>query len=209
MDKTAPPRQWNILLGATGSVASIKLPQIVDELNKIPGANVKVVPTAAAYFFFKDATVNARVHLDEEEWATWKKKSDPVLHIELRKWADIMVIAPLDANTLAKIAGGLCDNLLTSVLRAWDTSRPVLVCPAMNTNMWVHPFTNKHLNVLQDTFDFQVVAPISKTLACGDTGVGAMAEPETIAARVLDLLQNLENDQLADADAIPDDTELN
>ncbi|ORZ18640.1 flavo protein [Absidia repens] len=203
-----PEKQWNILLGATGSVASIKLPQIVDELNKKPGFNVKVVPTSAAYFFFKDANVNARVHLDEEEWSLWKKKSDPVLHIELRKWADIMVIAPLDANTLAKIANGLCDNLLTSVLRAWDTSRPVMVCPAMNTNMWVHPFTGKHLAVLQDTFNFKVVAPISKTLACGDTGVGAMAEPETIASRVYDLLQDMEKAQKDEDNGPPDDIDL-
>ncbi|KAI8334753.1 flavoprotein [Chlamydoabsidia padenii] len=204
----ATDRQWNILLGATGSVASIKVPQLVDELNKIPGANVKVVPTAAAYFFFKDEKVNARVHLDEEEWSTWKKKSDPILHIELRKWADIMVIAPLDANTLAKLANGLCDNLLTSIVRAWDTSRPVLVCPAMNTNMWVHPFTSKHLAVLKDTFNFKVMAPISKTLACGDTGVGAMAEPTTIATRVSDLLQELGTAQLADAGDVIDEMDL-
>ncbi|KAI8099094.1 flavoprotein [Halteromyces radiatus] len=200
-------RQWNVLLGATGSVASIKLPMIVDELNKKPGINVKVVPTAASYFFFKDAKVNATIHTDEEEWSMWKKKTDPVLHIELRKWADIMVIAPLDANTLAKIANGICDNLLTSILRAWDTNRPVLVCPAMNTNMWVHPFTSKHLSVLEDTFDFKIVAPISKTLACGDTGVGAMAEPETIAARVFELL--VEEDRVRNEDIIsPDEREL-
>lgn len=64
---------------------------------------------------------------DEEEWHSWQKKGDPVLHIELRKWADILIIAPLSANTLAKIAQGLCDNCLTSVVRAWDFSKPLLV----------------------------------------------------------------------------------
>lgn len=64
---------------------------------------------------------------DEEEWHAWKTKGDPVLHIELRKWADAFVIAPLSANSLAKIAQGLCDNCLTSVARAWDFSKPMLV----------------------------------------------------------------------------------
>lgn len=67
---------------------------------------------------------------DEEEWRAWQAKGDPVQHIELRKWADILVIAPLSANTLAKMAQGLCDNCLTSVVRAWDWSKPLLVSNA-------------------------------------------------------------------------------
>lgn len=61
---------------------------------------------------------------------------DPVLHIELRRWADVLVLAPLSANTMAKVAHGLCDNLLTSVVRAWDYAKPMIVAPAMNTYMW-------------------------------------------------------------------------
>lgn len=64
---------------------------------------------------------------DEEEWHEWQKKGDPVLHIELRKWADLLIVAPLSANTLAKLAQGLCDNCLTSVVRAWDWNKPLLV----------------------------------------------------------------------------------
>ena len=64
---------------------------------------------------------------DEEEWHVWQAKGDPVLHIDLRKWADLLVIAPLSANTLAKTAQGLCDNCLTSVVRAWDFRKPLLV----------------------------------------------------------------------------------
>jgi len=64
---------------------------------------------------------------DDDEWRQWKRVGDPVMHIELRRWADVMVIAPLSANTLAKAAGGMCDNLLTCVLRAWDWGRPLLV----------------------------------------------------------------------------------
>ncbi|ORX49909.1 flavo protein [Hesseltinella vesiculosa] len=183
-------RSWNVLLGCTGSVASIKVPLIVEELKKkIPGVNVKVVPTNASYFFFKDMAIDAPVHTDEEEWALWKKKTDPVLHIELRKWADVFVIAPLDANTLAKMANGICDNLLTCVLRAWDLDNLILLAPAMNTNMWHHPFTRKHINEVNAIYKMSVIAPTSKLLACGDVGVGAMAEPKEIAEEVFQALQ--------------------
>ncbi|KAI9025295.1 flavoprotein [Phycomyces nitens] len=183
--------QFNILIGTTGSVASIKIPELVRILKQDPRVNVKVVPTKASSFFFKEEEIDAQVHTDEEEWAIWKRKTDPVLHINLRNWADIMVIAPLDANTLAKIANGLCDNLLTCILRAWDPKKPVIVCPAMNTNMWDHPFTAKHLDVLQDILQFKVISPISKLLACGDLGIGAMEEPNLIASTVMSVL--LEN----------------
>ena len=113
---------------------------------------------------------------DEEEWRDWKQVGDPILHIELRRWADCLVIAPLSANTLAKLAQGFCDNLLTCVVRplslqnyqlchltycgissassclqvrAWDFDRPLIVAPAMNTFMWESPFTAAHLAVLR------------------------------------------------------------
>ncbi|KAG1662842.1 hypothetical protein FOA52_010633 [Chlamydomonas sp. UWO 241] len=126
---------------------------------------------------------------DADEWHSWKKVGDDVLHIELRRWADVLVIAPLSANTLAKVAGGLADNVLTCVVRAWDWgAAPMLVAPAMNTLMWSSPFTDQHLTVIT-RLGAAVVPPVSKRLACGDTGIGAMADPADIAAavsRVLD-----------------------
>lgn len=125
------------------------------------------------------------------------------MHIDLRRWADVMVIAPLSANTLAKLAGGLCDNLLTCVVRAWDFQKPLLVrwwwccahwhavaqvAPAMNTLMWDNPFTARHLATLTE-LGVQVIPPISKRLACGDVGSGAMQEPEVIAAACRDVLR--------------------
>lgn len=64
---------------------------------------------------------------DDDEWHEWSKVGDPVMHIELRRWADVFVIAPLSANTLAKLANGICDNLITCVARAWDFQRPLVV----------------------------------------------------------------------------------
>lgn len=101
-------------------------------------------------------------------------------------------MAPLDANTLAKLANGLCDNLLTCICRAWlhpvdnGQRRELLVCPAMNTAMWNHPITKTHLEVLR-SWGFQVLPPIEKVLVCGDAGMGAMAEVECIAQAVAQL----------------------
>ncbi|CEP19603.1 hypothetical protein [Parasitella parasitica] len=133
-------------------------------------------------------TIGCRTYREEDEWSGWKKITDPILHIELRNWADIMVIAPLDANTLGKIANGLCDNLLTCVLRAWDVNKPVIACPAMNTSMWHHPLTSRHLEILENVLKYNIIQPISKKLACGDTGLGAMAESRYIADYVLEMI---------------------
>ncbi|KAF0383909.1 flavo protein [Gigaspora margarita] len=147
-------KKINILIGATGSVASIKIPILVQSLHQESLTK----------------ELGVEVTTDADEWKAWSKMSDPVLHIEYRNWADIFVIAPLDANTLGKVANGLCDNLITCILRAWDMTRPVVVCPAMNTFMWDHPFTSTHLRILNEQLGFQVIPPISKKLACGDMG---------------------------------------
>ncbi|XP_070686245.1 phosphopantothenoylcysteine decarboxylase isoform X2 [Pempheris klunzingeri] len=118
----------------------------------------------------------------------WTQRSDPVLHIELRRWADLLVIAPLDANTLGKIASGICDNLLTCVVRAWDTSRPLLFCPAMNTAMWQHPITAQQVSKLTE-FGYVEIPCIAKKLVCGDEGKGAMAEVSTIVSVVKQYIQ--------------------
>src|SRR5262249_1864877 len=158
------------------------------------------------------ADVGPVVTLDADEWpgrdsGRRYQRDDLVLHIELRRWADLFLIAPLDANTLAKLANGLADNCLTCVWRAWDPARPVVLAPAMNTLMWEHPLTVRHLLQIAETVADQpvpkfgdaetliewtnantprlrIVAPISKRLACGDVGPGAMAEVEGIVAAV-------------------------
>ncbi|XP_070506370.1 phosphopantothenoylcysteine decarboxylase-like [Chironomus tepperi] len=170
----------NILIGCTGSVAAIKLPNIISELkSKDPSVNIRVVLTNKAQQFVSKEDIAAEVFLDEHEWSMWKKRGDPVLHIDLVKWADIFVIAPLDANTLGKISSGICDNLLTCVARAWDLEKPLVFCPAMNTKMFLHPITRKQIEELKE-YGYIEIRPISKTLMCGDTGMGAMAEYTTV-----------------------------
>ncbi len=203
----------NVLLGATGSVAAVRVPSLFDAL-LAAGHAVKVVATDAATYFFDPQAVGdgAAVTLDRDEWpgragGRRYERGDAVAHIELRRWADLFLIAPLDANTLAKLAVGLCDNCLTCVWRAWDPARPVVLAPAMNTLMWQHPFTRKHLRALAadagashipghlDAMNLvammndrsktlRVVPPVEKGLACGDVGVGGMAEVDEIAGAV-------------------------
>ncbi|KAF4666601.1 hypothetical protein FOZ61_009541 [Perkinsus olseni] len=195
---SGPLKPLNVLLCLTGSVATIKWVSLIQELTEQGAAvnlqvNIKVVASdRALHFMYLDSkTSDAEVYTDAKEWDAWQGRGDPVTHIELRRWADVALIAPLSANTLAKIANGIADNLLTSVVRCLDLSSeglrkcPVYLCPAMNTMMWDNPFTREHLKVCVSTMGFRLIMPISKTLVCGDTGLGAMAEPRDIAAAVL------------------------
>lgn len=101
-----PKVQKNILIGCTGSVATIKLPILVKKLVENEHFNIRVVVTEHAKHFFQKEDIPSDVDIisDSDEWSAWKDRGDPVVHIELGKWADIFVIAPLDANTLAKLA---------------------------------------------------------------------------------------------------------
>jgi phosphopantothenoylcysteine decarboxylase len=97
------------------------------------------------------------------------------------------LIAPLDANTLAKCANGICDNLLTNVIRAWDFSKPIIVCPAMNTAMWDNPLTAAHLEKLR-SLGYTIIPPQEKTLVCGDVGMGAMASTDNIVSDIINVI---------------------
>ena len=121
-----------------------------------------------------------------------------MLHIELRDWADVCVLAPLSAHTLAKIANGLCDDTLSCVLRAWDyghgerSGKPLILAPAMNTAMWQHPLTCSQLATIQSFWadpethntGIQIIEPQVKTLACGEVGTGALASVNDIVEAV-------------------------
>ncbi|KAG9011505.1 hypothetical protein FRB90_007221 [Tulasnella sp. 427] len=188
------PGSLHVLLITTGSVASIKAPLIVEKLLQYQNVQIQVVATKASLVFYNRENIeklsgggnaHLRVWTDDDEWSSWKKIGDPVLHIELRRWADVVLIAPCSANTLAKIAGGICDNLATSLLRALDPSTPTYVFPAMNTMMYNHPLTAVHLKTVTEV-GYNIVGPIGKNLACGDVGLGAMTEWTDIVKLVVE-----------------------
>lgn len=170
-----------ILWGITGSVAAIRAPLLAKSLLEL--ADVKAVVTERARHFLDPLPEQIAMLGDADEWALWRQLGDPVLHIELRRWADLFLIAPCSASTLAKLAGGICDNLLLSTARAWDFSRPLIVAPAMNTLMWEHPATTAHLATVRH-WGVDIVDPVEKQLACADTGIGALASPEAIREAV-------------------------
>ncbi len=175
----------NILIGVTGSVAAIYTPELVHDLRQA-GHAVKVVATRSSFYFFDAANIEGLIR-DADEWPGERyQRGDPVLHIELRRWADILLVAPLDANTLAKFALGMTDNCLTCVYRAWDRVKPIVLAPAMNTLMWDHPATGRHLAQVKDDMGAEliVVPPQVKKLACDDVGVGAMAARDEILRAV-------------------------
>ena len=186
--------EMNILLGLTGSVASTLAEKLVVELRKpfnyqigFGNHQIRIIPTECALHFFRPRRLKkfpqVEVLRDKDEWR-WRKKGDSVLHIDLTEWADVFVIAPLSANTMAKLRHGICDNLLTSIVRAWKFEphhnyipfKPIVVAPAMNTAMWEHPISTEQRDYLEQELGFTFVNPQIKMLACGVEGVGAMAD---------------------------------
>jgi phosphopantothenoylcysteine decarboxylase/phosphopantothenate--cysteine ligase len=163
-----------ILLGITGSIAAYKSIYLVRLLVKA-GAEVKVIMTPSSKDFVSSLTLSTLSHhpvlidlFDEQSWSN---------HVELGRWADIMVIAPLSCNTLAKMANGQCDNLLLAVYLS--ATCPVVVAPAMDEDMWHHPATKDNLKRLE-AFGNKII-PVGKgELASGLFGDGRMAEPEEI-----------------------------
>jgi len=177
---TTSPTSKNILLGVTGGIAAYKSAYLVRRL-KDAGFAVRVVMTAGAQAFVTPLTFQAlsgeTVHtslLDPEAEAGMG-------HIELARWADLVLVAPASANAIARITAGAADDLLTTVILA--TPAPVFVSPAMNQQMWQNRITQRNLQTLRD-YGFHVIAPDSGSQACGDVGEGRMPEPEELVAIV-------------------------
>lgn len=169
-----------VLLGVTGSVAAKLTSKMVHGLLS-SGHEVKVVSTERGLFFFQRYDIRDVYHIDiltdKDEWPEdGYHRGDPIGHIDLGLWADLMLIAPLSADTLSDIANGKCDKFLTSIARAWPREKPIVIAPAMNTRMWTHPVTAEHISKLRDYYKISMVGPIDAELACGEVGMGAMAK---------------------------------
>jgi len=166
----------NIIIGLTGGIAAYKVCDLINLLRK-EKANVKAIMTEASEKFIPEITVQTLTNnpVYRDMFSGIPKGS--VEHIQLANWCDVFVITPATANTIGKIACGISDNLLTTVVSALPEDVPVIIAPAMNTNMWENPIVQENIEKLRGISKKHIfVKPKIGRLACGDIGEGALAE---------------------------------
>jgi phosphopantothenoylcysteine decarboxylase len=179
-------KRRNIVLGVTGSIAAYKAAEITSRLTKAE-ADVHVVLTADAQRFITALTfktlsrnpVETDLYDEEEGWKP--------MHIKLADEAKLLLIAPATANVLAKLAHGLADDALTCIALALQPGTPVLIAPAMNGKMWLHPATQENVATLKGR-GVEFIGPEEGMLSCGYEGIGRLFDTEKIVQRALELL---------------------
>lgn len=177
-----------ILLGITGSIASYKSYDVARGLVK-NGHSVKVILTSGALEFIKPETFRylgiESVYLPTDDFVPEHLETGTVLHIDLVKWADKLIVAPASANTLSRMATGITNDLLTSVFLAFG-KKPTLVFPAMNTEMWRNERIQEHKTKLENLPHVGIINPVAGLLACGDVGSGKFPD----VGSVIDLIES-------------------
>ena len=172
----------NIVLGITGGIAAYKTPELVRRLRE-RGADVQIVMTASAEEFVTPTSLQA-VSGRPIRTNLWDKEAEASMsHIELARWADLVLIAPATAEIMARLASGAAPDLLTTLCLA--TEAPIAVAPAMNRVMWANPAVQANRNVLEDR-GMHILGPDHGSQACGETGEGRMLEPDQIVSAVCD-----------------------
>ena len=180
----------HVLIGVTGSIAASKTPHLVTACVS-RGDSVRVVMTDSAQRFVGPETfrslsgnpVITSLWLDQEQFST--------LHVNLAEWADVIAVVPATANIIGKLACGVLDDVLTCIIYAADC--PVLVAPAMNTNMWRHPVVQENCRKLRAA-GYHLVEPETGRLASGAVGVGRLADIDGIADAVSRLVEPAEDE---------------
>lgn len=175
----------NILIGITGGIAAYKVCELI-RLFKKNGANVKVIATPNALKFVTKLTLQTlsqnQVYIEQFDIEDYKPE-----HISLADESDIFVIAPASANTISKLATGICDNLLTSVACAFK--KPIIIAPAMNCNMWENSVIQENLNKLEN-LGYSILPPEEGYLACGYNGSGRLCSIEKIYEKTAEILNS-------------------
>lgn len=218
----------HILIGCCGTPGVKKLKPMIKKFKDIYGddrLSVHVILTFSARRLYSkklqqhqsintsqlktilDLPSDIHVWNDVDEWDAWKQRNDPVLHIELRRWADILLIAPLSANTLAKISLGLCDNLLTCVVRAWNPNYSIFVAPSMISSVYNSAMTKKQIKILKDEMPWiTVLRPSEKYIGVhGDIGLGGMMDINEIVDKVVTELGGYEEGEKIDTEENEDE----
>lgn len=170
----------NIILGVAGGIAAYKTPELVRRMRD-RGATVQVVMTRSAGEFVTETTLQA-VSGRPIRSNLWDSDAEAAMgHIELARWADLVLVAPATAEIMSRLAAGAAPDLLTTLCLA--TQAPLVIAPAMNHVMWSHPAVQANVHMLQER-GVRILGPASGNQACGETGEGRMVEPDVIAAAV-------------------------
>lgn len=171
-------RQKRVLIAVGGGIAAYKVCELISQLFQA-GVEVRVVLSETATEFITPLTLSTLSrHQVYRDLDFWRPTNLRPLHIELGEWTQLLAIAPLTANTMAKLAHGIADNLLTNTILA--SRCPVLLAPAMNTEMWEQISVQKNWEILQENPRYHSIGPSSGLLACDRVGTGRMAEPKEI-----------------------------
>jgi phosphopantothenoylcysteine decarboxylase/phosphopantothenate--cysteine ligase len=198
-----------IIVGVTGGISAYKTCYVVRGLKKL-GADVKVVMTRSSTEFVTPLTFSTlsgnEVIVDMFPKTTSEGTNIGTRHIELALWADLMLIAPATANTIAKIAHGIGDNFLTSLVLA--VRCPVIIAPAMDVDMYLNEITQQNIKKLKE-YGFLIIEPEEGELASGLVGIGRMAEPEKIIEFVRDFLLGFKFDLKGKKSSSPLDPHTN
>jgi phosphopantothenoylcysteine decarboxylase / phosphopantothenate---cysteine ligase len=175
-----------VLIGLSGGIAAYKVCEVISTLAK-SGVEVRAILTESAQEFITPLTLATlcrhRAYTDRD---FWQPNNNRPLHIELGEWAEVFVIAPMSANTLAKLAFGLADNLLTNTVLA--STCPILLAPAMNTDMWEQMSVQRNWQQVFSDLRYHAISPGEGILACDRVGAGRMAEPQEILTQIESLL---------------------
>ena len=182
----------NILLGVTGGIAAYKAVDLAGKLTSA-GAGVKTIMTDSACRLIGPKSFEAVTQsaVFTTMWSTSEEYQ--ISHIALVEWADVVVVAPATANILSKIANGICDDMLSTILCAcWPLveSSAVLLAPAMNNNMWANPAVQNNIKILKER-GYQFIGPEEGRLACGTEGIGRMSEPQQIIEAIEKTASNI------------------
>lgn len=169
-----------IVVGVSGGIAAYKACDLVSKLSK-KDYEVKVILTKHAEKFVSKLTFEALCHNYVETDLFDESNEDPIAHITLAKWADLMIIVPATANIIAKVTHGISDDLLSTTFLACNKHK--MICPAMNTQMYENPITQKNIQTCKD-LGYQILDPVVGHLACNDTGRGKMIEPADIVETI-------------------------
>lgn len=169
-----------IVVGVSGGIAAYKACDLVSKLSK-KDYEIKVILTKHAEKFVSRLTFEALCHNYVETDLFDESNEDPIAHITLAKWADLMIIVPATANIIAKVVHGISDDLLSTTFLACNKHK--MICPAMNTQMYENPVTQQNIQTCKD-LGYQILDPVVGHLACNDTGKGKMIEPADIVEAI-------------------------